>query len=156
MLFSCVVSFVFLFNFAAALPVEERAASCEVTSYTFTMQNACGFESIHGLWPNPYPACSFCTNEQFDPTSISSTTMDAMKKYWPTCSGGGTNDDFWGHEWSKHGTCSGLSQEAYFSKALSLFSEYEKDCPSGSSTCELCFTPTFKYTGVCPNTYNFL
>ena len=47
---------------------------------------------------------------------------------------------------SKHGTCSGMTQDAYFSKGLSLFSSYGSKC---KSTCNLCFTPTFSYEGTC-------
>jgi len=37
------------------------------------------------------------------------------------------NYGFWSYEWRKHGTCSSLSQEDYFSTALDLSSRYDPD-----------------------------
>jgi hypothetical protein len=104
------------------------ASSCKITDYVLAVQNECmayfktlneirllnnihvyikigGFESIHGLWPDPESSCTDCTNEQFSESQLSTTTLNNMKKYWPTCESGTTNDSFWSHEWSKHGTC---------------------------------------------------
>jgi ribonuclease I len=37
-----------------------------------------------------------------------------------------TDDEcFWSHEWSCHGSCSGLSQEDYFSSVMKLHEEYD-------------------------------
>jgi ribonuclease T2 len=50
-----------------------------------------------------------------------------MTKYWPNVKaseGTPEYDDFWEHEWAKHGTCSGLSQKAYFNATLALIQKY--------------------------------
>lgn len=120
--------------------------ACAITSYVFALQHSCGFESIHGLWPDPEASCTFCTTEAFATSKLSSTTLSGMKQYWPTCQSGNTNEDFWSHEWSKHGTCTGMTQNTYFSKGLSLFSSYSSKC---TTDCYLCFTPTLSYTGKC-------
>ncbi|RYH04971.1 hypothetical protein EON65_45995 [archaeon] len=119
--------------------------SCVISEYVLALQHACGFESIHGLWPDPESSCTSCTSEVFSTSKLSSSTLSGMKKYWPTCQSG-SNEDFWSHEWSKHGTCTGMSQDGYFSKALSMFSSYSSKC---SSTCNLCFTSSFSYKGTC-------
>lgn len=84
--------------------------------------------SVHGLWPswlfpwNGQPGPSFCTDEKLNPWVIESLKND-LHFYWFSTLG---NDyDFWSHEWSKHGTCSGLTQLEYFIKALSLYSRID-------------------------------
>ncbi|KAH7834637.1 hypothetical protein Vadar_018153 [Vaccinium darrowii] len=81
--------------------------------------------SIHGLWPNyndgTYPSSCDLRNS-FDESKISDL-ISRLEKDWPTLacpSGDGLK--FWGHEWSKHGTCaeSVLDQHSYFQKALDL------------------------------------
>jgi hypothetical protein len=57
----------------------------------------------------------------------------------------GPDATFWDHEWSKHGTCSGMSQNDYFTEGISLFQKYSSKC---SSDCYICLTPTFGYIGV--------
>jgi len=81
--------------------------------------------TIHGLWPqyttSGYP--SFCSTEPFDtkiPAQIGETTM---VQYWPDVQytvDSPSYDSFWEHEWTKHGTCSGLSQTQYFNNAIWL------------------------------------
>lgn len=122
------------------------STGCTISSYVLALQHACGFESIHGLWPDPETSCSTCTAEVFSTSKLSSSTLSGMKKYWPTCIAGNTNEDFWSHEWSKHGTCSGMTQDGFFSKTLSLFSTYGGKC---STDCHLCFTPSLSYVGPC-------
>ena len=39
--------------------------ACKVTEYVLALQHICGFESIHGLWPDPESSCSYCTSEVF-------------------------------------------------------------------------------------------
>ena len=74
------------------------------------------FFTLHGMWPSrtgadesSYP-CT-CTQEQFDPTKLTSVQAD-MNKYWPSLKGG--NVPFWTHEWTKHGTCAGLASQVDF------------------------------------------
>ncbi len=73
--------------------------------------------TIHGLWPN---TANVSVNRQpFECTDASIGTLsDGLKadltRYMP--GGPGLQS----HEWRKHGTCSGLSPEAYFGKAVAL------------------------------------
>ena len=81
--------------------------------------------TIHGLWPqyatDGYP--SYCSTEPFDSTVPSTIGFDTMTEYWPDVKYSETSSDydsFWEHEWSKHGTCSQLSQINYFQDAIDL------------------------------------
>lgn len=81
--------------------------------------------TLHGLWPQ-YTTSGYphdCTNEAFDPKSPEAVGMDTMNKYWPNVQaseGSSDYDDFWTHEWTKHGTCSGLAQTDYFNTTINL------------------------------------
>ncbi|XP_024363792.2 ribonuclease 1 [Physcomitrium patens] len=83
---------------------------------------------IHGLWPNrddgTYPAT--CSNEAFDP-SLLADVIDNLNKNWGTlaCNSKRGNEDFWEHEWSKHGTCSGFTQREYFQNSVDLYNDYD-------------------------------
>eukprot|EP00656_Telonema_subtile_P032746 TRINITY_DN35_c0_g3_i1.p1 TRINITY_DN35_c0_g3~~TRINITY_DN35_c0_g3_i1.p1 ORF type:complete len:351 (+),score=52.33 TRINITY_DN35_c0_g3_i1:177-1229(+) len=104
----------------AQWPATQRSAhwpaGSDVTDFT-----------LHGLWPsrigtnvNSYP-CT-CTPEAFSESKVPASLTD-MKAHWPSYTG--KNDQFWGHEWSKHGTCcdktQGLSDQAsFFAGALKL------------------------------------
>ncbi|KAF8016444.1 hypothetical protein BT93_H1839 [Corymbia citriodora subsp. variegata] len=92
--------------------------------YPTTGKPAADF-GIHGLWPNRnngshpydcYPKKPFNLSEISDLES-------SMQKDWPTLacpSSDGQN--FWSHEWKRHGICSEsvLDQHAYFKTALGL------------------------------------
>ena len=73
-----------------------------------------------GSWPQ------FCTDEKFDP-AILSDLGEEMQTYWPdekndpSSSQSFQHTDFYAHEWTKHGTCTGMTQEAYFQTALALY-----------------------------------
>ncbi len=79
--------------------------------------------TIHGLWPNnndgSYP--QNCSNEKFDLSNLQ-PIREELEQKWPNIQAPSPNSEshvsFWEHEWSKHGTCSGLSQLDYFSHAL--------------------------------------
>ena len=86
--------------------------------------------SIHGLWPQydykSYP--KYCHNIKFDPSKIE-LIVDELNKFWYSTEE--KNEDFWCHEWEKHGTCmfDESDEFEYFKKALSLFVEvHQSDC----------------------------
>ena len=64
-----------------------------------------------------------CSSEQLDLSLLESLSDDLAEK-WPNVKALEPNtpghESFWSHEWTKHGTCSGMNQHDYFSKALSL------------------------------------
>ena len=70
-----------------------------------------------------------------------------MTTYWNSCY---NNNDFWKHEWDKHGSCfylkTGMNEVQYFNIALKLYKEnYQllKNCVK--KTCILgCFDLNFK------------
>lgn len=65
---------------------------------------------VHGLWPQykggDWPA--FCRSEEPSrvPNNLARDTLDLMPSF-----------GLIGHQWRKHGVCSGLDQEAYFALA---------------------------------------
>ncbi|SOC93168.1 ribonuclease T2 [Rhizobium sp. AN5] len=68
---------------------------------------------VHGLWPQNetgYP--EFCTSSEPDrvPDAIGRTMFDIMPSM-----------GLIGHQWRKHGACSGLSQKDYFSATRTAF-----------------------------------
>lgn len=72
---------------------------------------------IHGLWPNyddgSWP--DFCTKEPFNPKELADV-VDQMDDDWGSLACPASDShSFWTHEWTKHGTCSGLGQHGYFS-----------------------------------------
>ncbi|KAF0690598.1 hypothetical protein As57867_017938, partial [Aphanomyces stellatus] len=73
--------------------------------------------TIHGLWPNyinNFPAD--CTNQVLSDDDVKSASEFAdVKTYWPDVKTGGIQ--FVKNEWSKHGTCSGLTAPADYVKA---------------------------------------
>jgi ribonuclease I len=91
--------------------------------------------TLHGLWPSS----NDCSGPPFDPNAISSIESDLEAK-WPSCYGkGGGEDDFWSHEWEKHGTCSGMQELDFFNTALALQQKYNHLCSGhhDKHACEL-------------------
>lgn len=85
--------------------------------------------TVHGLWPqyssSGYP--STCTTEAYNSSSATDVGWDDMVLYWPDVEYSETSSSytsFWEHEWTKHGTCTGLSQDAYFQAALNLIKAF--------------------------------
>lgn len=81
--------------------------------------------TLHGLWPQysegGYPAD--CTEEAFDPAAVKKVGIETMVQYWPNVKeeySSPTYSSFWEHEWTKHGTCTGLSQYDYFQQTINL------------------------------------
>lgn len=78
--------------------------------------------SIHGLWPqynkNQYP--SFCREVNFDINKLEPILKDLNEKWY---SEDNKNENFWKHEWEKHGSCMfiELDEFEYFEKTLELF-----------------------------------
>ena len=71
---------------------------------------------VHGLWPqyeNGWP--DYC------PTSNRYVPQDKIEKMLPVM----PSKRLIIHQWKKHGTCSGLSQSAYFSATRKLFSRVQ-------------------------------
>ncbi|GLC48244.1 hypothetical protein PLESTB_000074700 [Pleodorina starrii] len=84
--------------------------------------------TIHGLWPNyddgTWP--QFCdASNKFDEDKLEDL-MDELESEWPSTMD--SDENFWEHEWSKHGTCSvGIfpTEHSYFSNVLKLHRRYD-------------------------------
>jgi len=108
------------------------AELCTTESHTQDCENPINYWksdfTIHGLWPNnqdgSYP--SKCDPVPFNQTVVDDIIgFDTMITYWPNLSDDSSESEskytsFWEHEWSKHGTCSGLSQEEWMTGAIKL------------------------------------
>ena len=85
--------------------------------------------TIHGLWPQ-YSSGGYphdCTTEAFNTTVPYEVGWTDMTTNWPNAQYEESDpnyDSFWIHEWSKHGTCTGLSQYDYFSTTMNLLKQF--------------------------------
>lgn len=83
--------------------------------------------TIHGLWPNyedgSWP--QFCSNEKFDEGKVKDL-LPELEDEWPTFFN--SEDSFWDHEWSKHGTCALKvlpDEHHFFGTVLDLHHRYD-------------------------------
>tara|TARA_B110000261_G_C12916500_1_gene290673 strand:- start:68 stop:535 length:468 start_codon:yes stop_codon:yes gene_type:complete len=81
--------------------------------------------SIHGLWPqykkNQYP--TFCNKVDFDIKKLD-LILPELEKYWYSYKKNEKDDEnFWKHEWEKHGSCmfTVMNEFDYFNKTLELY-----------------------------------
>ncbi len=96
----------------------------------FTPQDYWGkYFIVHGLWPQ-YSAGGYpqtCTTEAFNTSVPTAIGWSTMTTYWPNVKVAETDstyDSFWEHEWTKHGTCSGLTQYNYFQDSINLLKKF--------------------------------
>jgi ribonuclease T2 len=110
-----------------------QPAFCETKSSKTECQaqTTAGFDAthftLHGLWPQPngnfycQVAASDKANDNpahwrdLPPVNLDANTRSELDQVMP-----GTASDLERHEWIKHGTCYGKSQQEYFSDALNL------------------------------------
>jgi ribonuclease T2 len=97
-------------------------------------QAASGFDathfSLHGLWPQPN-GNFYCGVKASDRANdkpgrwsrLPAVTLDAATRQELDRVMPGTRSDLERHEWIKHGTCSGKSQQDYFADAVRLLRE---------------------------------
>jgi len=85
---------------------------------------------LHGLWPQPY-GNFYCKVSDADkrtdraghwqdlpPVKLDASTRKALDEAMP-----GTQSELDRHEWLKHGTCTGKSQQDYFAEEIALLDQ---------------------------------
>lgn len=88
--------------------------------------------SIHGLWPtrNHTMGPFFCNKTaKFDIGALKSL-MAELERKWIDIHLNSKHNEFWKHEWEKHGTCSMdipelRTEKLYFQKALQMLDIYD-------------------------------
>lgn len=103
---------------------ETKPGKPECKSQTADRYDASHF-ALHGLWPMRQNYCGVSQTEidadkkgrwtDLPEVKLTNGTRDALDRLMP-----GTQSVLERHEWLKHGTCTNLSQEAYFAQAISL------------------------------------
>eukprot|EP01083_Nonionella_stella_P005092 14786_1 len=84
--------------------------------------------TIHGIWPDAKSGSnpSYCSNKALKESDLLGIEAP-MAKQWPSY--GGTNFQFWQHEWERHGTCYTLMPDpkAFFSLGLKWQAQFSMD-----------------------------
>lgn len=103
---------------------ETRPGKPECKSQTAERYDASHF-TLHGLWPMRQNYCGVSQSDidadkkgrwnDLPEVKLTNGTREALNRVMP-----GTQSVLERHEWIKHGTCTTLSQEAYFAEAISL------------------------------------
>mmetsp|Transcript_38525 Transcript_38525/g.108972 ORF Transcript_38525/g.108972 Transcript_38525/m.108972 type:complete len:159 (-) Transcript_38525:71-547(-) len=100
--------------------------------------------TLHGLWPQ---WGDHCEGPGFSLDAIAPLRGE-MEADWPSCPEHGRSDEeFWAHEWKKHGKCSGMGQLEYFTEALKLARQYKDTC--AGETCAVCLSRDLRETEKC-------
>ena len=130
--------------FQALLNTTVTSSSAEYYLLRLQKCDASSDWTIHGLWLQSREGCG----GSFDQSAIKdlASTMDDE---WLSCPQyHSSNQAFWSHEWSEHGSCTGLSEHSFFSKALSLYEAHARDCSAnGEAVCSICFDADFRSCG---------
>jgi ribonuclease T2 len=116
-------------NYALAISWEPafcltNASKPECRSETPNRQDAKVF-SLHGLWPQSGSYCGVSAaqkklDENGDWSSLPAVTLQAATEAALKVEEPGTQSDLERHEWTEHGTCSGLSQQNFFAPTLAM------------------------------------
>merc|ERR1711865_79890 len=110
-----------------------------------------GKMTLHGLWAEGKNGCSGAAYD----ASLLTPIKTELEAKWLSCPEDhppgkvDPNGSFWAHEWSKHGTCSGMDQLTFFKKTLSLYDQHVKECPDAED-CAICFNKALDTLETCP------
>jgi ribonuclease T2 len=86
--------------------------------------------TLHGLWPSTSDGgAPVCSGNPFDYSDLSSI-IDILECQWPSIQGERRDENFWSHEWSKHGVCAvedpAIPDElTYYQTALQLLNSLD-------------------------------
>jgi len=81
-------------------------------SGTICYETSCNYDGLgqnqwnqHGLWPNQWKTYNIpgCSHESWDVSKFSAPEKAEVVSFWDGMYN--SNEGFWSHEWSKHGTC---------------------------------------------------
>ncbi|KAG9091901.1 ribonuclease T2-like, partial [Ceratobasidium sp. 370] len=119
--------------------------------------------TIHGLWPDhcdgTYDANCAPERELYNITAVLQKSghqnlLNFMNKYW--LNNNGTNEEFWEHEYNKHGTCiSTLEPQCFKKTAREPFPELTTYVSKTIELYQASELPTFKWLkskGIVPST----
>jgi len=91
-------------QYCASPQARSEPLQCEYRRYGFV---------VHGLWPQHGPSSpAYCATRE--PREVRSEIVQQILDIMPS-------ERLINHQWSKHGTCSGLGQERYFAAARKAF-----------------------------------
>tara|TARA_Y100000816_G_C25830655_1_gene434409 strand:- start:85 stop:540 length:456 start_codon:yes stop_codon:yes gene_type:complete len=122
------------FNFIVSFLPDPEESKQELKDFYYLslLKEQDGSFSIHGLWPQTTPDNypTYCKKVQFDINKLNPIIKE-LNQYWYSTQE--KNQDFWQHEWEKHGSCvwTSMTELEYFENALKLFnSANEKGLPN--------------------------
>jgi len=94
-------------------------------------------------------SCKYCSYEPLN-ADVVVRNNPTIHNVWYNSLPQKTDEDFWKHEWEKHGTCFG-SQISYFQRTIALFNQYKFLCTpsnaypsSPTKECRICIYNNFQ------------
>ncbi|KAK6928449.1 Ribonuclease T2-like [Dillenia turbinata] len=105
------------------LAVQWRATLCQAPIKPSCQQPILEKFTIHGLWDNK--PCKTVGNP-LSPQEIQQLTSNLkLSEVWPDRANTTTdNENFWQHEWLKHGHCKRLGSLLYFQTAVNVYNKF--------------------------------